>query len=45
MLNENIHLMRTGGLLSSTHTDADVDATIDAYRRTLTAMREEGLLS
>ncbi|MGB6836441.1 MAG: aspartate aminotransferase family protein [Dehalococcoidia bacterium] len=45
MLNENVHLMRTGGLLSSAHTDADVDATIEAFRRTLAAMREEGLLT
>lgn len=44
MLNEGVDLMGTGGLVSAFHTDADVDLTIEAFAKTLAAMRAEGLL-
>ena len=43
MLNEGIDLMHTGMMVSSVHTDDDVDRTLEAFRRTLRAMKEEGL--
>ncbi|MEX0750470.1 MAG: aspartate aminotransferase family protein [Dehalococcoidia bacterium] len=42
MLNEGIDLMGDGMMVSSAHTDADVDRTVEAFRRTLRAMKEEG---
>jgi glutamate-1-semialdehyde aminotransferase len=44
MINEGVDLMDTGGMVSVAHTDADVDLTIAAFRRTLRAMKEEGVL-
>lgn len=44
MLNEGVDLMGSGGLVSAVHTDADVDFTIEAFSKTIAAMREEGLL-
>ena len=34
-----------GGILSAAHTQADVDFTVDAWRKSLRAMKEEGLLA
>jgi glutamate-1-semialdehyde 2,1-aminomutase len=44
MLNEGVHLMGDGMMVSSAHTDDDVARTIDAFRATLLAMKAEGLL-
>jgi len=43
MLNEGIDLMAGGMMVSSAHTDADVDRTVEAFRRTLRAMKDEGV--
>jgi glutamate-1-semialdehyde 2,1-aminomutase len=43
MLNEGVDLMAGGMMVSSAHTDADVDRTVEAFRRTLRAMKSEGL--
>jgi glutamate-1-semialdehyde 2,1-aminomutase len=45
MLNEGIDLMAGGMMVSSAHTDADVDRTVEAFRRTLRAMKDEGLVA
>ena len=45
MINEGVHLMGDGMMVSSAHTDADVGQTIDAFRRTLRAMKDEQLIS
>jgi glutamate-1-semialdehyde aminotransferase len=37
--------MAGGMMVSSAHTDADVDRTVEAFRRTLRAMKEEGLIA
>jgi glutamate-1-semialdehyde 2,1-aminomutase len=44
MLNEGVDLMGAGGMLSLAHSDADVDHTLEAFRRTLGAMKRENLL-
>ena len=44
MINEGVDLMGGGLMVSSAHTDADVALTIDAFRRTLRAMKDEPLL-
>jgi glutamate-1-semialdehyde 2,1-aminomutase len=44
MLNEGVDLMADGMMVSSAHTDADVDRTVEAFRRTLRAMKDERLL-
>ena len=44
MLNEGVDLMRAGAMVSAVHTDADIDATIDAFDRSLAAMQGEGTL-
>ena len=45
MLNHGVDLKGwRGGLLSAAHTQADVDFTLDAWRKSLRAMREEGAL-
>ena len=44
MLNEGVDLMGTGGMVSSAHTDQDIDHTIEAFRRTLRQMKEEAVL-
>ena len=45
MINEGVDLMGDGMMVSSAHTDADVDLTIEAFRRTLRAMKDERLLA
>jgi len=48
MLNEGIDLMGSGMMVSSAHTMDDVARTVDAFRRTLRAMKDEqpnGLIS
>jgi len=44
MLNEGVDLMGDGMMVSSAHTPADVDRTVEAFRHTLRAMRDERLL-
>jgi glutamate-1-semialdehyde 2,1-aminomutase len=44
MLNEGVDLMGTGGLVSAVHGDSDVDRTVEAFRASLRAMEDEGLL-
>jgi glutamate-1-semialdehyde 2,1-aminomutase len=44
MLLEGVDLFNAGGLLSVTHSADDVDFTIEAFERTLSRMRQEGLL-
>ena len=46
MLNNGVDLKGwRGGILSAAHTQADVDFTVDAWRKSLRAMKEEGLLA
>jgi glutamate-1-semialdehyde aminotransferase len=45
MLNEGVDLMAGGLMVSSAHTDADVDRTVEAFRRTLRAMKDEALVA
>jgi glutamate-1-semialdehyde 2,1-aminomutase len=45
MLNEGVDLMGAGMMVSSAHTDDDVDRTVEAFRRTLRAMKDEGLVA
>lgn len=45
MINEGVDLMAGGMMVSSAHSDADVTLTIDAFRRTLRAMKDERLLA
>ncbi len=51
MINEGVHLMGDGGermrdgmMVSSAHTDEDVERTVEALQRTLRAMKDEGVL-
>jgi glutamate-1-semialdehyde aminotransferase len=45
MLNEGVELMAgTGGLLSSAHSDGDIERTVEAFARTLGRMKAEGAL-
>ena len=44
MLNEGVDLMGSGGLVSSAHTDDDLEQTVVAFRRALTAMKEDSTL-
>jgi glutamate-1-semialdehyde 2,1-aminomutase len=44
MLNEGVDLMGAGGMLSAAHTQNDIDFTVEAFRRTLAALKDEGLL-
>ncbi len=41
MLNEGIDLMGSGMMVSSAHTREDVDQTVEAFRRTLRAMKDD----
>lgn len=43
MLNEGVDLMAFGMMVSSSHTAGDVAQTVEALRRTLRAMKDEGL--
>ena len=46
MLNNGVDLKGwRGGLVSTAHTQADVDFTVDAWRKSLRAMKDEGLLA
>jgi glutamate-1-semialdehyde 2,1-aminomutase len=45
MLNEGVHVFGDLMLVSSAHTDDDVTRTIDAFRATLRAMKDENVLS
>ena len=45
MLNHGVDLKGwRGGLTSAAHTQADVDFTLDAWRRSLRDLQDEGLL-
>ena len=44
MLNEGIDLMGSGGMVSSAHSEADIDNTVQAFTRTVRQMKEEKLL-
>ena len=45
MLNHGVDLKGwRGGILSAAHTQGDVDFTLDAWRKSLCALREEGAL-
>jgi glutamate-1-semialdehyde aminotransferase len=44
MLNEGVHLFGDLMLVSSAHTSDDVSRTVDAFRATLRAMKDERLL-
>jgi glutamate-1-semialdehyde 2,1-aminomutase len=44
MLNESVDLMAGGMMVSSAHTQDDIDRTIEAFRRTLRAMKAESLI-
>ena len=45
MINEGIDLMGGGMMVSSRHSDDDVDRTIEAFRRSLQAMKDERVVS
>ncbi|HLB24054.1 MAG TPA: aspartate aminotransferase family protein [Dehalococcoidia bacterium] len=44
MINEGVHLMDGGMMVSSAHTADDVGRTVEAFRNTLRAMRADGAL-
>jgi glutamate-1-semialdehyde 2,1-aminomutase len=44
MLLEGVHLFHGCGLVSSVHTEADVERTVRAFERTVVRMRDEGAL-
>ncbi len=44
MLNEGFDLMGAGGMVSYAHSEADIDNAIGAFERTISAMKDEGLL-
>lgn len=44
MLNEGVDLMGDGMMVSSAHTDDDVDRTVEAFRAALEAMKDERML-
>ncbi len=44
MLNEGVDLMHAGMMVSSVHSDRDVDATIEAFDRSLAALQAEGIV-
>jgi glutamate-1-semialdehyde aminotransferase len=43
MINEGVDLMAGGMMVSSAHTADDIDRTVEAFRRTLRAMKADGL--
>ncbi|WP_231577917.1 hypothetical protein [Thermorudis peleae] len=45
MVNEGVDLFHGGGLVSAVHTEAEIDATIEAFDRALQRMDEEGLFA
>ena len=44
LFNHGVDLMGVGGMLSSAHTDVDVDVTIEAFRAAIGDLRADGLL-
>ena len=44
LLNEGVHTSSHTSLFSCTHTDKDIDETLEVYERALTAVRKEGVL-
>jgi glutamate-1-semialdehyde aminotransferase len=42
MLLEGVHVFHSGGLLSTRHTDEDVQQTVDAAERVLASLKREG---
>jgi glutamate-1-semialdehyde 2,1-aminomutase len=44
LFNHGVDLMGTGGMISSAHTDSDIDQTIEAFRAALSDLKAEGLL-
>jgi glutamate-1-semialdehyde 2,1-aminomutase len=44
MLLEGVDLFSAGGMLSVTHSEDDVDFTVEAFERTLSRLRQEGLV-
>ena len=44
MMLEGVHLFQGRGFVSSAHTEADVERTVEAFERTLRRMRAEGLV-
>ena len=44
MLNEGVDLMGAGGMVSYAHSEADIEKTVEAFQRTIAAMKDEGLL-
>ncbi len=44
MINEGVDLMHGGMMVSSAHATADVDRTVEAFRNTLRAMKDERIL-
>jgi glutamate-1-semialdehyde 2,1-aminomutase len=45
LFNHGVDLMGTGGMLSSAHTEADIDRTVEAFRGAVGDLRAEGLLA
>jgi glutamate-1-semialdehyde 2,1-aminomutase len=45
LFNHGVDLMGTGGMVSSAHSDADIDLTIDAFRAAVGDLRADGLLT
>jgi glutamate-1-semialdehyde 2,1-aminomutase len=45
LFNHGVDLMGTGGMLSSAHTDADIDLTVEGFRAAIQDMRADGLLT
>jgi glutamate-1-semialdehyde 2,1-aminomutase len=45
MLNHGVDFFHAGGLLSSAHSDDDVDKTVAAFEATVSQMKEDGLFS
>jgi len=44
LFNHGVDLMGTGGMTSSAHTDADIDATVEAFGAAIADLRAEGLI-
>jgi glutamate-1-semialdehyde 2,1-aminomutase len=44
LFNHGVDLMGTGGMISSAHTDSDIDQTIEAFRAALGDLKAEGLI-
>jgi len=42
LLVEGVHAFHAGGMLSTAHTEGDLDETVQAVERVLTRMKDEG---